>query len=219
MSAAVLIVGLGGLGSPAALSLAAAGVTRLLLADGDGVDSSNLQRQILYRQAQVGQLKVAAAAHTLQALFPPLQLQLYPQRLAGAALEQAVQHAAVVVDGSDNLATRQALNRICWAQRKPWVSAAAQGISAQMLVIDPRQAGAPCFHCSFPWESVADGGCTVSGVLGPVLGAVAHLQALEVLRLLRGEPSPLSHTMLRYHHQQGWRRYTRRVDPSCPVCQ
>ena len=219
MSAAVLILGLGGLGSPAALSLAAAGVSRLLLADGDRVDHSNLQRQILYRQAQVGQLKTQAAAHTLHALFPQLQLECYPQRLAATELEQAVSQAAVVVDGSDNLATRQALNRICWAQRKPWVSAAAQGISAQMLVIDPRQAGAPCFHCSFPWEAVADGGCTVSGVLGPVLGAVAHLQALEVLRLLRGEPSPLSHAILRYHYQHGWRRYTRRVDPSCPVCQ
>ena len=182
----VLIVGLGGLGSPVALYLAAAGVGELHLADFDTVDLSNLQRQITHDTDSLGQLKVESAAKRLRAINPAIQLHLYPAGLDADSLVMAVAGVDLVLDCTDNFGIREAVNAACVAVCKPLVSGAAIRLEGQLAVFDPRQADSPCYHCLYGHGSEAELTCSEAGVLGPLVGLVGSLQALEALKLLAG---------------------------------
>ena len=182
----VLVVGCGGLGSPLALYLAAAGVGRLTLADGDHVDLSNLHRQLLHGESDLGNSKVASAAATITQRYPGCRIQGTEAHLSGERLEAAVASVDLVADGSDNYPTRFALNRACIAHRKPLVSAAAARLEGQLATFHVA-AGGPCYRCLYPLEGEQTAlSCRESGVLGPVVGVLGSLQALEVIRVISG---------------------------------
>jgi molybdopterin-synthase adenylyltransferase len=187
LSSHVLLVGLGGLGSPVALYLAAAGVGSLTLADPDGVDITNLQRQLAHTLASVGQPKVVSAARSMAAINPEVHVVVLQERLHGERLGALVREADVVVDCSDNFATRHAVNAACVAYGKPLVSGAATGFDGQMGVYDTRHLKHPCYACVFPADSrVAPELCATMGVFAPLVGIIGSMQAAEVLKLLSG---------------------------------
>ena len=218
-AATVLVVGCGGLGSSLALYLAAAGVGRLVLADGDRVELSNLQRQILHGDADIGRDKVFSAQDTLERLTPDCEVTALAERLAGQRLVEAVQSADVVADGSDNYPTRYALNRACIAAGKPLVTAAAVRGEGQLTTFYPAVGGA-CYRCLYPEEGADSAlSCSESGVMGPVVGALGTLQALEVLKLLTGWGDNLVGRLLTLDLKH-WDRRLLTVDrrPDCPDC-
>lgn len=215
----VLLVGLGGLGCPAAEYLASSGVGTLILNDFDRVDESNLPRQILYSQADIGELKVEAARARLAAANPGLQLRCLPERLGAAALAAAVAGADVVLDGTDNFAARLAVNAACVAARVPLVSGAAVRFEGQIAVFT-NAPGEPCYQCLYGEEDEWLGDCQGNGVLAPVPGVIGTLMALEALKLLLGLDSSLRSALLIWDAKRGdWRRVALRPDPRCPVCQ
>lgn len=220
VNARVLVVGAGGLGSPAAMYLAAAGVGTLVLADGDTVDMTNLQRQILHSQEGVGRLKVESGRDTLARLNPEVKVVPLAHRLEGGALEEEVSLADVVLDCSDNFVTRHAINRACVAKGKPLVSGAAIRFDGQVSVFDMRQAESPCYHCLFPeGEDVEEIRCAVMGVFAPLTGIVGAVQAAEALKLLAGCGEPLVGRLLLLDGlAMDWRTIRLGRDPSCPVC-
>ncbi|WP_374400639.1 ThiF family adenylyltransferase [Niveibacterium sp.] len=220
-AARVLVVGAGGLGSPAALYLASAGVGTLVLADGDEVDLTNLQRQILHTQASVRQPKVVSGERALRALNPEIEIVALHARLEGAALDQEVAKADVVLDCCDNFATRHAVNRACVRFRKPLVSGAAIRFDGQISVFDLRRDGAPCYHCLFPeGESLEELRCAVTGVFAPLTGIVGATQAAEALKLLAGCGEALVGRLLLLDAlAMRWREVRYPRDPSCSVCQ
>ncbi|MDR2366045.1 MAG: HesA/MoeB/ThiF family protein, partial [Zoogloeaceae bacterium] len=168
LAAKVLIVGAGGLGSPVALYLAAAGVGTLVIADGDTVDASSLQRQILHTEARIGENKARSARSALAALNPQIEVIAVEQQLEGAALEHEVRSADLALDCSDNFAVRDAINRACVQFGRPLVSGAAIGFTGQICVFDRRAAASPCYHCLFPEDGEADAPrCAQSGVFAP----------------------------------------------------
>jgi len=219
-AARVLIVGLGGLGCPAALYLAAAGVGTLLVADGDRVDETNLQRQILHRRATVGQNKADSACSALLALNPSCHIEPIPARLEGARLAETVARADLVLDCSDNFATRHAINAAAVAARKPLVSGAAIRFAGQLTVFDMRQPQSPCYHCLFPQgEEVEELRCAVMGVLAPLTGIIGCAQAAEALKLLIGcGESLVGRLLLLDGLAMRWREVRVPRDAACPVC-
>jgi adenylyltransferase/sulfurtransferase len=217
--ASVLVLGLGGLGSPAALYLASAGVGRLLLNDFDRVDLSNLQRQLLYRETDAGRPKTEAAAEALAALNPTCILEKLDGRLDAAALAEVIGRCELVLDGSDNFGTRFAVNQACIVAGKPLVSGAALRYAGQFSVFDPRDAASPCYACLYPegGEELED--CRQNGVLAPLTGVIGSLMAIEGLKLLTGIGAPLVGRLLHYDALSGEIRYTTlKRDPACPVC-
>lgn len=192
----VLIVGCGGLGNPLALYLAAAGVGELCVADGDTVSLSNLHRQVLFSSGQIGEPKAACVAHHLRKQFPSCSTHYNAAYLDGDALREAIGRVDLVADASDNYPTRFALNRACIAALKPWVSAAAVRTEGQLLSIDVAH-GSPCYRCLYPRDGdVSALSCSESGVLGPVVGMMAMLQAMEIIKLLTGWGEPLGDRLL-----------------------
>ncbi|WP_054060977.1 molybdopterin-synthase adenylyltransferase MoeB, partial [Pseudomonas asplenii] len=187
----VLIVGLGGLGAPVALYLAAAGVGELHLADFDSVDLTNLQRQIIHDTDSVGSSKVDSAVRRLTALNPEVRLVAHRQALDEDSLGVAIAAVDLVLDCCDNFATREAVNAACVAAGKPLVSGAAIRLEGQLSVFDPRRADSPCYHCLYGHGSEAELTCSEAGVVGPLVGLVGSLQALEALKLLAGFGDPL----------------------------
>lgn len=215
----VLIVGLGGLGSPVALYLAAAGVGELHLADFDRVDSSNLQRQILHETASNGQPKTASARQRLHALNPLIRLQVHERQLDSTSLEQLVPGMDLVLDCTDNFAIRDQLNRVCVAHAVPWVSGAAIRLSGQVTLFDPRQADSPCYRCLFPDTAENGPGCNEAGVLGPLVGVVGSIQAAEAIKHLTGLGRTLRGRLLLVDMGSSQFRELRiSRDPHCPVC-
>lgn len=213
----VLLIGVGGLGSAAALYLAAAGIGQLLLSDLDRVELSNLQRQILYRQADVGRSKLDAAAERLRALGTATAIELLPGPLDDAALLAAVRGADVVLDCSDNFPTRFALNRACVAARRPLVSGAAIRFEGQLAVFDLRRGG-PCYACVYPETGEAQESCEEAGILGPVAGTIGALQALAALKLLLGLGADAGRLRLWNALEMQWRSVNLRQEPHCSVC-
>jgi adenylyltransferase/sulfurtransferase len=218
--AAVLVVGAGGLGCPVALYLGAAGVGRLLLADGDTVDLTNLQRQIGHATAAIGENKADSLARSVRAINPEIIVQPIGQALANAALHEAVAAVDLVVDASDNFATRHAVNRACVRFGKPLVSGAAIGFSGQLAVFDPRRADSPCYHCLFPDEAgEPEMRCAEAGVFSPLVGVIGAMQAMEALKYLARAGEPLIGRLLLW---DGLRAEARMMavprDPACPVC-
>ncbi len=215
----VLIVGLGGLGSPVALYLAAAGVGELHLADFDSVDLTNLQRQIVHDSHSVGQSKVDSAMTRLTALNPEVRLVAHRQALASDALAAAVAAVDLVLDCCDNFSTREAVNAACVAARKPLVSGAAIRLEGQLSVFDPRQAHSPCYHCLYGHGVEAELTCSEAGVVGPLVGLVGSLQALEALKLLAGFGEPMVGRLLLIDALgTRFRELKVRRDPACAVC-
>lgn len=220
LDSSALIVGVGGLGSPAALYLASAGVGHLVLADGDTVDLSNLQRQILHREDHAGMAKVESGRLSLASVNAQTRVDVIAERLAGERLEQAVAQATVVLDCCDNFATRHAINRACVRHRKPLISGAAVRFDGQVSVYDLRQAGNPCYHCLFPeGEDLMEMRCAVTGIFAPLTGIVGALQAAEALKILAGCGEPLVGRLLlieALNMSLRTVRYGR--DPACAVC-
>ena len=216
--ASVLIVGMGGLGCPAALYLGTSGIGRLVLNDFDRVDESNLPRQILYGPDDVGSLKVAAAKKRLTALNPELEVICVGERLEGAALEAVVGEVDVVLDGTDNFATRVAVNRACFARRIPLVSGAAVRIEGQIAVF-PLEGAGPCYACLYNDEDEWLGDCQGNGVLAPVPGVIGTLMAEEALKLVLGWDSALRNRLLLWDAKRGdWQSVALKRDPECVVC-
>lgn len=220
VAARVLVVGAGGLGSPAAMYLAAAGVGTLVLADGDTVDLTNLQRQILHSQKSIGRLKVESGADALALLNPETRVIPLARRLEDAELDAEIALADVVLDCSDNFATRHAINRACVQHRKPLVSGAAVRFDGQVSVFDLRQVASPCYHCLFPeGEDVEEVRCAVMGVFAPITGIVGAVQAAEALKLLVGCGETLTGRLLLLDAlAMEWRTIRLGRDPSCAVC-
>jgi adenylyltransferase/sulfurtransferase len=215
----VLIVGLGGLGSPVALYLAAAGVGELHLADFDTVDLTNLQRQVIHDSHSVGLSKVDSAIARLAAINPEVTLIAHRTALDADSLAAAVQAVDLVLDCSDNFGTREAVNAACVAARKPLVSGAAIRLEGQLSVFDPRRQDSPCYHCLYGHGSEAELTCSEAGVIGPLVGLVGSLQALEALKLLAGFGEPLVGRLLLIDAlSTRFRELKVKRDPGCAVC-
>ena len=216
--ASVLIVGLGGLGAPAALWLAAAGVGRLLLADDDTLHISNLQRQILYRSADCGKAKAQLAQYQLQSLNPQVETIALQERIDEQRLGALLPQVNLVLDCSDNMTTRHAINAACVAAGTPLISGSAVGFSGQLLVVTPPWRHG-CYRCLWPDDSEPQRNCRTAGVLGPVVGTIGTLQALEALKMLAGLPSSLDGQLRLFDgRQQTWRTLHLTPDPLCPIC-
>jgi adenylyltransferase/sulfurtransferase len=220
LAARVLIVGAGGLGSPVAAYLAAAGVGTLAIADADNVDLTNLQRQILHTTAAVGSPKVVSAQTTLNALNASCRVIALQERLDGDRLAEEVALADAVLDCCDNFTTRHAVNRACVAAKKPLVSGAAIRFDGQIAVFDPRQPGAPCYQCLFPEaEDVDETRCAVTGVFAPITGIIGAMQATEAMKLLIGCGESLAGRLLLLDGlAMEWRSIKVPRDPGCAVC-
>lgn len=219
LDARVAVIGAGGLGSPVAMYLAAAGVGRLTIADHDVVELSNLQRQILHDSRDLGRPKVESARDRLQALNPDVNVIALQARIDAQQLQQLARQADVVVDASDNFATRFAVNAACVASGTPLVSGAAIRLEGQLSVFVPARADSPCYRCLYREGEEPDQTCTDNGVLAPVVGVIGSLQALETLKLLTGVGETLCGRLLVFdglHHE--WRSVRLRRDPHCPVC-
>jgi adenylyltransferase/sulfurtransferase len=214
-----LIIGIGGLGSPVALYLAAAGVGELHLADFDTVDLTNLQRQIIHDSHSVGRSKVDSAIERLAAINPEIKLIPHSTALDVDSLAQAVAAVDLVLDCSDNFATREAVNAACVAACKPLVSGAAIRLEGQLSVFDPRRAESPCYHCLYGHGSEAELTCSEAGVVGPLVGLVGSLQALEALKLLAGFGEPMVGRLLLIDALgTRFRELKVKRDPGCSVC-
>ncbi len=218
--ARVLVVGVGGLGSPVALYLAAAGVGHITLVDDDEVDLTNLQRQVAHTTARVGQPKVESAAAAMRQINPDIAIASLRLRLDGQALDELVAGIDLVVDCCDNFATRQAINRACVVHRKPLVAGAAIRFDGQLSVYDLRADASPCYACVFPPDAVFDETrCAVLGVFAPVVGTIGTLQAHETLKLLAGITPSLAGTLLMFDGRSTrFDRLQVARDPDCPVC-
>lgn len=218
LAAKVLIVGLGGLGSPVAMYLAAAGVGHLVLADFDTVDLSNLQRQIVHTNARIGVNKAVSAAQTLRELNPDIVLTCIENLLDADALAALLQDVTAVVDCSDNFTTRFALNAACVAAKVPLISGAAIRLEGQVAVFDARSATSPCYRCLYE-DSEIDLTCAANGVLAPLVGVIGAMQALETIKVLVGFGSNLAGRLLLFDARYSqWRELTLAKDEKCPVC-
>jgi len=220
LSASALVIGAGGLGSPAALYLAAAGVGTIVLADGDEVDLTNLQRQILHATASVGKPKVESGREGIARINPEVKVVPVRERLGDEALDSLVASSSVVLDCSDNFATRHAVNRACVRHRKPLVSGAAVRFDGQVSVFDLRNERSPCYHCLFPENAeLEEMRCAVMGVFAPVTGIIGTLQAAEALKLLAGIGDTLNgRLMILDALAMQWRTIRLVKEPACPVC-
>jgi len=214
-----LVVGLGGLGSPIAMYLAAAGVGHLTLNDIDAVDLSNLQRQVVHATEDIGRPKVESARDRLRALNPLVQVEIIATRLSPDELRNQVRQADVVLDGTDNFATRFALNTACIATRTPLVSGAAVRFDGQVTVFDPRLQSSPCYRCLYKEGTEEEARCTENGVLAPLVGIIGTIQANEALKLLLDIGDPLVGRLLVLDAlRMEWRTLRLRRDPACPAC-
>ncbi|HEU4352313.1 MAG TPA: molybdopterin-synthase adenylyltransferase MoeB [Burkholderiales bacterium] len=219
-AASALIVGAGGLGCPAALYLAAAGIGRLTLADSDKVDLTNLQRQILYRAESVGAVKVEAARQSLKAVNPEVEIVAVQKRLDAASLVPLVSRADAVLDCTDNFATRHAINRACVAHARPLISGAAIRFDGQLMVFDLRRKDAACYACLFPEDAeVEEVQCSTMGVFAPLTGLIGAAQAMEAIKLLVGVGESLNGKLQVLDAKTAeWRTVRVKRDPACAVC-
>ena len=219
LAARVLIVGMGGLGSPVAMYLAASGIGHLVLTDFDVVELSNLQRQIIHHTDDVGENKVASARAAIHDLNPNVQVTAIPWVLEDDELAREVRDADVVIDACDNFESRFELNAVCWRLGTPLVSAAAMRMDGQVTVFDGRNPDSPCYRCLYSDESTEGEACSQVGVLAPLLGIVGSIQATEAMKLIVGMGTPLvGRVMVLDALDMEWRTLKLRKDPHCPVC-
>lgn len=218
LDARVLIIGMGGLGSPVALYLAAAGVGHLALSDYDVVEQSNLQRQVIHSQQSLGKLKVESARERLLTINPEIGLTTLPYELDDDELFTQFEQADVVVDCTDNFPTRFLLNRISLSSRTPLVSGAAIRQEGQLATFDPRVDDSPCYQCLYSDESVEGATCEMEGVVAPVVGIIGTMQAQETLNLLLGRAALVGELLLLDAQSLDWRRVVLRKDRACAAC-
>jgi molybdopterin-synthase adenylyltransferase len=220
LASRALLMGAGGLGSPAALYLASAGVGRITICDGDAVDLTNLQRQIVHRTESIGQPKVDSARATLRSINPQVEIVTVPERVGESRIAELTAGVDVVLDGTDNFETRHAVNRACVRHRKPLVSGAAIRFDGQIAVFDMRQPDAPCYACLFPeGADQEDVRCAVMGVFAPITGIVGTIQAAEALKLLAATGEGLTGRLLLIDALTMQLRTIKfRKDPACAVC-
>ena len=219
-AAHALVIGAGGLGSPVALFLGSAGVGRITLVDGDEVDLTNLQRQIAHDLAALGEAKAVSATRRLASINPRIAVTPLVERVAGARLEALVQGADVVVDCSDNFATRHAVNAACVRHARPLVAGAAIVFDGQLSVYDTRRPESPCYACVFPPDAAfEDVACSTMGVFAPLVGIIGSMQAAEALKLLAGVGSSLAGRLQMLDARaMAWTEMRIERDPACPVC-
>jgi adenylyltransferase/sulfurtransferase len=219
LDARVLIIGVGGLGSPVAMYLAASGVGQLVLVDYDRVELSNLQRQIAHTTDRLGMDKVTSVQRTLTALNPEVRVTAIAGQLEPEALEEQVQLADAVVDCSDNFATRFALNRVCVANKTPLISGAAIRMEGQVTVFRPERADSPCYRCLYKDMDELSESCSQTGVLAPLVGIIGSIQATETIKVLLDIGATLTGRLLVLDAlTMEWRSIKLRKDPDCPVC-
>ncbi len=219
LSSTVLILGLGGLGSPVSMYLAAAGIGRLILVDYDHVEISNLQRQIVHSTADLKRLKVESARDRLQALNPTIQIDTIDHALNDDALLENVQQADLVIDCTDNFASRFAINLACVHATTPLISAAAIRFEGQISVFDFRSQNSPCYRCLYSDESMAEETCTQTGVIAPLLGIMGSMQALEAIKLLGKTGDTLTGKLCLFDGLKSeWTTLRFKRDIACPVC-
>ena len=219
VDATVLIVGMGGLGCPAAMYLSAAGVGHLIIADDDTVEITNLQRQIAHEQSNLGESKVSSAEATLKGLNPDVRITQINNRLEGDLLEKVVVSADVVVDASDNFNTRFAVNQSCLKNKKPLVSGAAIRMEGQVAVFDSENPESPCYQCLYSECGDDDASCSQNGVMAPLVGIIGSVQAMETIKLITGIGNSLvGRLLLLDATAMQWREMKLPRDPSCPAC-
>ncbi|WP_293267308.1 molybdopterin-synthase adenylyltransferase MoeB [Neptunomonas sp.] len=219
LASKVLIIGLGGLGSPVALYLAAAGIGELVLVDDDQVDLSNLQRQVVHTTARIGMNKVDSAAQMLREINPDINVVTRAERLDSDGLKALVAHVDLVLDCTDNFSTRFAANQACVEHKKPLVSGAAIRMEGQIAVYQPGVEGSPCYQCLYTEGDNETLTCSESGVLSPLVGIIGSMQALEALKVLANIGTTLTGRLLLLDakHME-WRSLKLKQDPACPVC-
>jgi molybdopterin-synthase adenylyltransferase len=220
LAASVLIIGAGGLGCPAAMYLASAGVGHIIISDDDVVDVSNLQRQIGHNNNHIGMKKVDSLQQTLMAINPAIRVSVLPLRLDKEQLSGWVSRVSVVLDCSDNFATRFLLNEVCVTQKKPLVSGAAVRAEGQLAVFDMRNEKSPCYRCLYDQAVQEEAvNCANNGVLAPLVGVVGSLQAVEAIKLIASYGVPSLGYLLVMDLKQGeWRQLKVKKDLHCPVC-
>lgn len=219
LSSSVLILGLGGLGCPAAQYLAAAGVGKMVLVDPDTVDITNLQRQLLYCADDQGAAKVAAAQARLSAVNDSIQIETIHGCLEGEGLLEQVRQATVVLDCTDNFTSRFAINAACVRASVPLVSGAAIRLDGQLTVYDRHQPDAPCYRCLYDEQGNESLSCSESGILGPVVGMIGTMQALEAIKLIAGFGKTLNGRLMIFDAMSmEWQTMGLQADPACPVC-
>lgn len=214
-----LIVGMGGLGCPALIYLAAAGVGQITIVDPDIVDRTNLQRQVAFSTDDIGQFKVQAAAARVSAINPDIQVNTISRKLEESELLEIVEQCDVVLDATDNFDSRFLINRCCVKASVPLVSGAAIRLNGQLTVFDRMQDDAPCYRCLYSEEVAEELSCSESGILGPVVGTIGTMQALEAIKLLTGFGKTLSGRLLMFDAvTMEWQTMGLAADPECPVC-
>jgi molybdopterin/thiamine biosynthesis adenylyltransferase len=215
-----LVVGAGGLGSSALLYLASSGVGRITVADGDAVDLTNLQRQVIHRTDGIGRNKAASAAATIATINPDVQVRIIAERLGAERIASLVREADVVLDCSDNFATRHAINAACVAAGKPLVSGAGVRFDGQVAVFDLRIPDSACYHCLFPASAPdEEERCATLGIFAPVVGIVGTMQAAEAIKLLTGIGETLAGRLSMFDARASrWHEVRLARDPNCAVC-
>jgi adenylyltransferase/sulfurtransferase len=218
-SARVLVIGAGGLGCPVALYLGSAGVGHITLVDDDVIELANLQRQIGFELEQLGESKADMLADRVRRINPLISVSTVNQRLEGDDFNRLVAEASLVMDCTDNFATRFALNRACVTARVPLISGAAIRGEGQVSVYDQRVDGSPCYHCLYSEQGNEDLNCSEAGVIAPLVGMIGSVQAMEAIKLISGIGNPLIGRLLILDAwQMHWREMKLTKDPACPVC-
>ena len=219
LDSSALIIGIGGLGSPVALYLAACGVGEIVLVDDDRVELKNLQRQIIYNSHQVGTMKVESAADVIDSLNPEVRVSVIADRISGETLRKNIERVDVVIDATDNLASRLEINQQCYSTRTPLVSASAIRWEGQLSVFDSRQQDSPCYQCLYGHLGEVGQSCSENGVMGPVVGMLGCMQANETVKLLTGAGSSLTGRVLMLDALSMDLQFIRLArDPECTVC-
>ncbi|MGD9954305.1 MAG: ThiF family adenylyltransferase [Burkholderiales bacterium] len=219
LASCALVVGAGGLGSGALPYLASSGVGRITVADGDSVDLTNLQRQVVHRVDAIGRNKAASAAATLAAINPEIKVVALEERLSPERLRALARESDVVLDCSDNFATRHAISEACVRARVPLVSGAGIRFDGQVAVFDHRQPGSACYHCLFPAAGGEEERCATMGVFAPLVGVIGAMQAMEAIKLLAGVGETLAGRLLLFDARaMRWHEVRLSRDPHCAVC-
>jgi adenylyltransferase/sulfurtransferase len=224
LAAHVMIIGLGGLGSPTAMYLAGAGIGHISLVDFDAVDLSNLQRQIIHNSSDIGKSKVESAQATLQALNPDIKITCLSEKITQQGLKTKLNDIDLLdidllIDCSDNFETRYALNELALEKKIPLVSGAAIGLEGQITVFDFRQENTPCYRCLYPLGNEVNLSCSENGILGPIVGIIGSMQALEAIKLIVNFGKSLAGRLLVFNGSNSeWRQLTLKRDIECPCC-
>ena len=214
----VLIIGMGGLGSPVAMYLAAAGIGRLTLCDFDIVESSNLQRQVIHNEQTVGQLKVESAKTFINSLNPMTKVTTIDHELTDDDLLENIKTSDAVIDCTDNFPSRFALNEACLKTKTPLISGAAIRQEGQITTFDANKDNSPCYHCLYPDTGVESAGCSMEGVVAPVVGIIGTMQAQEAINVLLKRPALVGTLLLLDAQHLEWQRMRLTKNPNCPAC-